>query len=368
MQFVDLKTQYQRIQTQVESNIKAVFEHGGFIMGPEVAQLEAKLSEFVGAQYCIGVASGTDALIVALMALDIQPGDEIITTPFSFISTAETISLLGAKPVFVDIDPQTYNIDTQLIESAITSRTRGIIPVSLYGQCADFDAINDIANEYNLPVIEDAAQSLGATYKNRHSCNLSTIGCTSFFPTKPLGGYGDGGACFTNDAELAETMQAIRKHGQTKKYHHPRLGLNARLDTLQAAALLPKLEIFEDEIERRQRVAAYYEKVLPSTVTPPYIASHNKSVYGQYTIQVDNRDELQAALKEASIPTAVHYPTPLHKQPIYLSFDQSLPVSETIAQRVISLPFHAYLEQKNIDQIATIIKKILPDYNSHLYK
>jgi UDP-2-acetamido-2-deoxy-ribo-hexuluronate aminotransferase len=350
--FIDLKTQQQHILLQLEKNIHQVLHHGKYIMGPEIVELEQKLAEYVGVKHCITVSSGTDALLIAMMALGIGPDDEVITTPFSFIATAETIALLGAKPIFVDIDSRTYNIDSKQIEAAITPKTKAILPVSLYGQCADFDAIN----QYNIPVIEDAAQSFGASYKGQKSCSLSTIGCTSFFPSKPLGCYGDGGACFTNDDELAKLMREIRIHGQEKRYHHARIGINGRMDTLQAAILLAKLEIFPQEVEARNRIGQAYTNALKDRVITPYIESHNTSVYAQYTIQVDNRDQLQQKLKQQGIPTAVHYPIPLHKQPAFADLKASdCSVAENLATRVISLPMHPYLTEMEQLQIIRLI-------------
>lgn len=348
MNFIDLKAQYKRIEPDVRRRIDAVLEHGQYIMGPEVAELEEQLAAYTGSRHAITVSSGTDALLIAMMALGVGAGDEVITTPFTFIATGEMISLIGAKPVFVDIDPRTYNIDPTGIEAAITDKTKAIIPVSLYGQCAAMDEINAIAARHDLPVIEDAAQSFGATYKGRQSCNLSTIGCTSFFPSKPLGGYGDGGACFTDDDDLATAMKEIRVHGQDRRYHHPRVGLNGRLDTLQAAILLAKLAIFPDEVEKRADIGARYTELLGNGVVTPYIEPHNTSVYAQYTIQVDNREEVQQKLGEAGIPTAVHYPVPLNQQPAMGQGDLSLPVSEAAAQRVMSLPM--YPDLASVDQ------------------
>ena len=286
MQFIDLKAQYNLIKENVDKRIQKVLDHQKFIMGPEIQELEETLAEYVGVKHCIGVANGTDALQISMMALGIGPGDEVITTPFSFIATAETIVLLGAKPVFVDIDPKTYNINPVLIEQAITPKTKAIMPVSLYGQCADFDRINQIAAKHNIPVIEDGAQSFGATYKGKKSCSLSTIGCTSFFPSKPLGAYGDAGACFTDNDELAKTIREIRVHGQDRRYHHPRIGVNGRLDTLQAAILLAKFEIFPKEVEARSQIGQKYSELLKNTdVITPYIEPHNTSVYAQYTVQ-----------------------------------------------------------------------------------
>jgi UDP-2-acetamido-2-deoxy-ribo-hexuluronate aminotransferase len=315
-------------------------------MGPEVTELEEKLAAFIGAKHCIAVSSGTDALLIALMALGVKAGDEVITTPFSFFATAEVIMLLGAKPVFVDIDPRTYNLAPALLEAAITPKTKAIMPVSLYGQCADFDAINAVAAKHGLPVVEDAAQSFGATYKGRRSCALSTIGCTSFFPSKPLGCYGDGGACFTDDDELARLMAMIRLAGQDRRYHHVMVGLNGRIDTLQAAVLLAKMEVFEEEIALRQTVAAKYGELLGRCVQVPYIEPYNTCVFAQYSIQVADRDEVADKLQKKGIPTAVHYPVPLNLQPACASFDKgpgSFPVAEAVSQKVLSLPMHPYL-------------------------
>lgn len=363
MQFIDLKTQYGQLKNEIKKAIDDVLEHGQYIMGPEVQQLETKLAEYVSVKHCIGLASGTDALLIALMALNVKPGDEIITTPFTFISTGETIALLGAKPVFVDIDPKTYNLDPLLIEQAITDKTKAIMPVSLYGQCANYTAINEIANRYNLPVIEDGAQSFGAEHFGRKSCGLTTIGCTSFFPSKPLGCYGDGGACFTNDDGLAEKMRWIRVHGQDKRYHHPIIGVNGRLDTIQAAILLVKFNNFANEVQQRDAIGAYYTKILRDMVITPYIESGNTHVYGQYTIQVKNREKVQKALQEVGIPTAVHYPIPLNLQPAFAHLKQgngSFPHAEKAANHVMSLPMHPYLtnqEQHRIfDALQTVLK------------
>ncbi len=364
MQFIDLKTQQDRIRASIEANIRRVLDHGRYIMGPEVAELEQRLAAFVGAKHCIGVSSGTDALLIAMMALEVGPGDEVITTPFTFIATGEMIALLGAQPVFVDIDPRTYNIDPERIEAAITARTKAIMSVSLYGQCADFDAINAIADKHGLPVIEDGAQSLGATYKGRQSCALSTIGCTSFFPSKPLGGYGDGGACFTDDDALAKIMREIRVHGQDRRYHHPRIGINGRLDTLQAAVLLAKFEIFPEEVALRAEVGARYSSMIESECTaikPPFVADQNTSVYAQYTIQVEDRARVQAVLKEADIPTAVHYPVPLNLQPALETEAFDLVVAEELAGKVISLPMHPYLDSDNQKQVVSVLKILLTD-------
>lgn len=355
MDFIDLKTQQQRIKQQIDSHIAGVLDHGAYIMGPEVFELEKRLAEYTGARHAIGVASGTDALLIAMMALGIGHGDEVITTPFSFIATAETIVLLGAKPVFIDIDPKTYNLDPELLEAAITSKTKAIMPVSLYGQCADYDAINAIAGKYNLPVIEDGCQSFGSTYKGRKSCNLTMIGCTSFFPSKPLGCYGDGGACFTNDDELAKAMREIRVHGQDRRYHHPRIGVNGRIDTIQAAILLAKMDIFEDEVKARERIGSRYSEIFGDAVVTPFIESHNSSVYAQYTILVEDREHVQTSLKEAGIPTAVHYPIPLNRQPA-LACSERFEKSEYAVERVMSLPMHPYLTEEDQNIIVEAVK------------
>ncbi len=356
--FIDLKSQYQALKPQIQERINRVLEHGQYIMGPEVGELEERLADYAGVKHCIAVSSGTDSLLVAMMALGVGPGDEVITTPFTFIATGEMIALLGATPVFVDIDARTYNIDPLKIEAAITPKTRAIIPVSLYGQCADMDAINEIAGRHALPVIEDGAQSFGATYKGRKSGALSTIGSTSFFPSKPLGGYGDGGALFTDNDDLAKAMREIRVHGQDRRYHHPRIGINGRMDTIQAAVLLAKLELFDWEVEQRQIVGNRYSELLSRGVPyikTPFIESYNTSVFAQYTIEVDSRDTIVDKLKEAGIPTAIHYPVPLHMQPAfkYLSHDRlSLTNAEVAANRVMSLPMHPYM--KKDDQISII--------------
>ena len=345
MEFIDLKAQQERIKAKIDVGIQKVLTHGQYILGPEVTELEEKLAAYTGAKYCISCANGTDALQIAQMALGIGVGDEVITPGFTYIATAETVALLGAKPVYVDVDPKTYNLDVNKLEAAITPRTKAIIPVSLYGQCADFDAINQVAQKYNLPVIEDAAQSFGATYKGRKSCNLSTISCTSFFPSKPLGCYGDGGAIFTNDEELATVIRQIARHGQDRRYHHIRVGVNSRLDTLQAAILLPKLEILEDEILARNVVAENYNDLFNAAgiMTTPFVEEHNRCAWAQYTIQVENRTEVQEKLKAQGIPTAVHYPIPLNKQPAVADAQVSLPVGDRIAECVMSLPMHPYL-------------------------
>lgn len=359
MEFIDLKAQYAKLKTQIDAGIQKVLEHGQYILGPEVTELENKLAEYTGAKHCITCANGTDALQIAQMALGIGVDDEVITPGFTYIATAETVALLGAKPVYVDVDPKTYNIDVEKLEQAITPKTKAIISVSLYGQCADFDTINAIAQKYNIPVIEDAAQSFGATYKGRKSCNLSTIACTSFFPSKPLGCYGDGGAIFTNDDELAVIIRQIARHGQDRRYHHIRVGVNSRLDTLQAAILLPKLAILDEEVQSRQKVAETYNHLFNEIgiTTTPFIEEHNQSAWAQYTIQIENRADIQAKLKEQGIPTAIHYPIPLNKQPAVANNNISLPVGDAIAQRVMSLPIHAYLSEREQQEVVSLLKR-----------
>ena len=365
MDFIDLKTQYQRLKADIDAGIQRVLDHGQYILGPEVAELEEKLAAYVGAKYCISVANGTDALQIAQMALGIGPGDEVITPGFTYIATAETVALLGAKPVYVDVHPLTCNLDPAKLEAAITPKTKAIIPVSLYGQCADYDAINAAAEKHGIPVIEDAAQSFGASYKGRKSCNLTTIACASFFPSKPLGCSGDGGSIFTNDEELAKVMRQISRHGQDRRYHHIRVGVNSRLDTLQAAILLPKLAVLDQEIVQRQQVAQRYAELLPRPlgdgkgagrcITLPHIEAHNTSAWAQYTIQVDGRDAVQEQLKIAGIPTAVHYPIPLNKQPAVADTHAHLPVDDAVAQKVLSLPMHPYLDEGSIQRIAQAV-------------
>jgi UDP-2-acetamido-2-deoxy-ribo-hexuluronate aminotransferase len=348
--FIDLKIQYQALKPQIQARIDAVLEHGQYILGPEVKELEDKLAAFTGATHCITCASGTEALLMSLMALGIGPGDEIVTTPFTFVATAEVIVLLGAKPVFVDVEPDTGNINADLIETAITPRTKAIMPVSLYGQAADMDAINAIAAKHgNLPVIEDAAQSFGATYKGRQSCNLSTIGCTSFFPSKPLGCYGDGGAIFTNDDTLAQAMREIRVHGQSQRYVHTRLGVGGRMDTLQCAIVLAKLERFEWEAQQRMVIGQRYNQLLDQAgIARIQQRPERSSVYAQYTVIVPNREVLKKRLAEAGIPTAVHYPLPLNEQPAYkhLCCPECTPVAHQLAKQVMSLPMGADLDVK----------------------
>lgn len=358
MEFINLKAQYAALKDGIDARIQKVLDHGRFIMGPEVAELERELAKYVGVRNAVAVSSGTDALLIAMMALGVKAGDEVITTPFTFIATAEMIALLGATPVFVDIDPETCNINPSLIERAITKRSKAIIPVSLYGQCADMDAINAVAARHDVPVIEDGAQSFGATYKGRKSCGLSTVGVTSFFPAKPLGCYGDGGACFTDDDGLAVRLRQIMNHGQDKRYNHPALGLNGRLDTLQAAILLEKLAAFPREVEARARIGSAYTADLSGVVRTPVTLEGNTHVYAQYTIEVDGRSAVIEKLARAGVPTAAHYPKPLHLQPVfsYLNLPEgSFPVAERAAEVVLSLPMGPYLtEEERVKVVAEV--------------
>ncbi len=358
MQFIDLKSQYAALKGDIDARIQRVLDHGQYIMGPEVAELEAALCSFTGSQHCITVASGTEALLIALMALDLSPGDEVITTPFTFAATAEMIVLAGARPVFVDIEPDTCNIDTSLIEARITPRTKAIMPVSLYGQVADMAEINAIAVKHGLAVIEDAAQSFGATYQGRRSCALSTFGATSFFPSKPLGCYGDGGALFTDDDRLAQAAREIRVHGQSKRYTHTRLGVGGRMDTLQCAVVLGKLGRFEWELERRQALGARYQALLrESGIAMQVVRPDRDCVWAQCSVFVDDRAAVQAALQARGIPSAVHYPKPLHHQPAYAAYGSrdACPHSVAAAARVMSLPMSADLAEADQDRVVAAL-------------
>ncbi|MBM4203212.1 MAG: DegT/DnrJ/EryC1/StrS family aminotransferase [Gammaproteobacteria bacterium] len=358
IEFVDLKAQYAQLKSRIDVRMTTVLSHGQYIMGPEVRELEEALEVHTGAKHCVTVASGTEALLISLMAIGIKPGDEVITTPFTFVATAEVIALLGAVPVFVDVEADTCNIDPNGIEAAITPRTRAIIPVSLYGQTPNMDEINAIAAKHgNIVVIEDAAQSFGATYKARKSCNLSTIGCTSFFPSKPLGCYGDGGAIFTSDDGFAKAMREIRVHGQEKRYYHTRIGVGGRMDTLQCAVVLAKLENFAWEIDQRIAAGERYAKLFAghNGIRQLAVRSDRTCVWGQYTIQVDRRDAVLKSLADAGIPTAVHYPVPLNRQPAYERLSRAagkLNNSDSVSERVFSLPMHPYLEQPVQERIA----------------
>lgn len=356
--FIDLKSQYNLLKDKIDQRIHTVLDHGMYIMGPEVEELENNLAFYTGSKYCVSNSSGTDSLLIALMALGIKRGDEVIVPDFSFFATAEVVELLGAESVFVDVEPTTGNMDVKDLLSKITSKTKAIMPVSLYGQCADFDEINKIAENHNIPVIEDAAQSFGASYKNKKSCNLTTIGATSFFPSKPLGGYGDGGACFTNDEELAQKMKRIRTHGQSKRYVHTDLGLNGRLDTLQAAILIEKLKVLDKETELRQQVASRYFKGLTSKIIKPIIKPHNKSVFAQFTIQVTDRENLIKFLEKEGVPTSVHYPIVLSSQPLFNGKNKSVNlVANKLSNQVLSIPFSPYLKESDQEIVISAINR-----------
>lgn len=362
MQFIDLKKQYQLHKEAINQEIEKVLDSGHFILGPQVKEIEEVLAEYVGIKHCLSVSSGTDSLQIALMAMGIGPGDEVITVPFTFISSAEVITLVGATPVFVDIEPDTYNIDIEKLEAAITPRTKAIMPVSLFGQMPDLTKINAIAEHHGIPVIEDAAQSFGATQNGKKSCSMTTVSSTSFFPAKPLGCYGDGGALFTNDYELAEKMLAIRTHGSIVKNHHPVVGMNGRFDTLQAAILLAKFPHFPDEVEARGRIGARYTELLKDCCVTPAIQPGNTHVYAQYTIRVPDRENVQERLSEKGIPTAVYYPVCLHEQPVYknLGYEKgSFPVAEKASDEVLSLPMHPWLSDEDQDKIVNAVKETL---------
>ena len=358
--FIDLKAQYREYQSEIDKEVLEVFSSAQFIGGEKLNSLEHNLALYTGAKHAIGCSSGTDALLLSLMALDIGPGDEVITTPFTFIATAEVIAFLGAKSVFVDIDENSYNIDASKIKNVITDRTKAIIPVSLYGQCADMDAINEIAKEFDIPVIEDACQSFGATYNDKKSCNLSTIGCTSFFPSKPLGAYGDGGAIFTNDDEIATKIRMLLNHGQNERYKHKYIGINGRLDAVQAAVLGVKLTHFDKEVKLRDEIGSRYSDLLEDAdVITPKISDSNTSVYAQYSIRVQDREELVKKLTASDVPTAVHYPVPLHLQEAFANLgytEGDFPISEKISKQIMSLPMSPYLTEAEQDFIVQAIK------------
>ncbi len=364
MQFTDLKTQYAALQPQINARIQRVLDHGQYILGPEVAEMEAALAARAGVAHCVAVASGTEALLIALMGLGIGRGDEVLTTPFTFAATVETIALLSARPVFVDIEPDTCNLDATLLAAALTPRTRAILPVSLYGQVADMAEINALAAQHGLPVVEDAAQSFGARYRGRPSGGLSTIGCTSFFPSKPLGCYGDGGALFTDDAALAQAAREIRVHGQSGRYRHTRIGVGGRMDTLQCAVVLAKLERFDWEIARRQQLGQRYGELLAASGAPLRLLAvrpDRDCVWAQYTVRLADRaqrDAVQRHLAAQQIPTAVHYPTPLHRQPAY-AVEQSLPQAEAAADQVLSLPMSADLTEADQQRVVAALAAAL---------
>jgi len=367
LDFIDLRAQQRKIRSSLEQRIHKVLDHGAYIMGPEIAELEGALAKYVGRKHCIACASGTDALLMPLLAYEIGPGDVIFTSPFTFIATAEVVALLGATPVFVDIDPKTYNIDPARLDEAVTKfmkgpsgkKARGIIPVDLFGQTADYDPIEKIAAKHGLFVLQDAAQSFGATYKGKKACASGNVGATSFFPAKPLGCYGDGGAVFSDDDAMMEKLRSIRVHGQgSDKYNNIRIGINGRLDTIQAAVLLAKMELFDEEIGLRNRVAARYSSKLAGKVTTPYVEPHNVSVWAQYSLLTDRRDDMLGKLKAKGIPTAVYYPKPLHLQDAFRNLGYSMgdfPVSEKIAASVFSIPMHPYLGEADQDFIINAI-------------
>ena len=362
MEFIDLQEQYQRYKAEIDSAIADVLNTSRFIGGPVIAAFEKELAEHAGAAHAIGCSSGTDALVLGLLAYDIQPGDEIIVPDFTFIATAEVVSLVGAVPVFADVMEGSLNIDPESVAKRVTSRTRGIIPVSLYGQCADFDEINSIAKEHGLWVMEDAAQSYGATYKGKQSCALTETATTSFFPAKPLGCYGDGGAVFTSNDELATSIRMLLNHGQEKRYHHAIVGMNARLDALQAAILRVKLRHFDEEMERKQEVAGWYTERLKNVVSVPAIHEHNRSVWAQYTVRTEHRDDVIAHLSSKNVPTAIHYPMPLHRQKAFASLasaGETFPASDRAAAEVFSLPMHPFLREEDVDRVCGAIREAL---------
>jgi UDP-2-acetamido-2-deoxy-ribo-hexuluronate aminotransferase len=358
MEFIDLKAQYRRYKQEIDGRMRAVLDHCQFIMGPEITELEDALSRYVGVKHCITVASGTDSLEIALRALGIGPGDEVITVPFTWISSAEAIALVGAKPVFVDIDVATFNMDIERIDEAVTARTKALLPVSLFGQMPDYDRINAIAARYGLPVIEDGAQSFGAVQRGARSCGVTTVGSTSFFPAKPLGCFGDGGALFTNDDALAERMRSIRTHGGVRRHHHPFLGMNGRFDTLQAAVVLAKLPHFDWELQERARIGARYSSLLGSRFVVPRTAAYNTHVYAQYTIRLREREAVVETLKAADVPSAVYYPRCLHEQPVFSSLGYKwgdFPASEKASREVLSLPMHPFLTECEQDRVVSAL-------------
>jgi UDP-2-acetamido-2-deoxy-ribo-hexuluronate aminotransferase len=361
--YLDLTIQYQALEPQLNERIQKVLKAGQYVLGPEVEECEQRLAEFTGAPYCVTAASGTDAWLMALLAHDVGPGDEIIMPSFSFFATAEVVALIGAIPVFVDIDPRTFNMDVSQIEAKITSKTKGIAPVSLYGQVADMDEIQKIADRHNLPVMEDAAQSFGARYNGKTSCNLSTFGCTSFFPAKPLGCFGDGGAVFCQSEEHYEILKQIRVHGQSGRYHHTRMGFNCRMDTIQCAVILAKLDRYPWEIEQRQRIASTYNQEfqgLENLITP-LIKEDRDSVFAQYTLRVKNRDHFQKSLSELGVPTSIHYPKGMHEQPALAAFRPATPltVCESVCDEVISLPLYADMPEAHVAYVVESVKKVM---------
>jgi len=360
MKFIDLQGQFAAYEVEIRAGLEDVLRSAQFILGPKGIELERQLASFVGAGHAFGCSSGTDALLLALMAYGVGPGDEVVTTPFTFIATAEVVSLAGATPVFVDIEPDTYNIDPRKIEEALTKKTRGIIAVSLYGQCPDLESLGRIASEYGVFLIEDGCQSFGASRNGKRSCGFPHVGTTSFFPSKPLGCYGDGGMVFTSDDGIANRIAGLRNHGQWERYRHRAIGINGRLDELQAAVLLAKLPHFPGELERRAAAGAYYSERLKDVVTVPAIAEGNTHVYAQYSIRTPRRDELAAHLSENSVPTAVHYPIPLHRQEAFAALgygEDDFPVSSAISREILSLPMSAFLTRKDQDEVVRQVRR-----------
>lgn len=357
--FIDLKPQYQSLKKQIDEKIMKVLEHGQFILGPEVKECEKALAEYVGVKHALSVSSGTDALMMALMALDLKPGDEVITTPFTFVATAEVPVLMGVNPVFVDIELDTYNLDISQIEKKITKKTKAIMPVSLYGQMPDMNALMQIAEKHKLWIVEDAAQSFGAEFEGKKSCGFRHIGCTSFFPAKPLGCFGDGGAVFTDNDDFNKAMEEIRTHGQSARYHHTRIGINGRLDTIQCAVLTEKLKRFPWEIEQRNKFAnRYFDKLklLEPKLKLPKVMSKRLSAWAQYTVFVEDREAFAKHLQSKGVPTSIHYPTPVHQQPAYKQWANGpLPNAEKAAKHVISLPMYPDMTDAIQDQVVEAI-------------
>jgi len=375
MEFVDLGKQYQKYKAEIDSAIQEVVKGSQFILGKTVEELETTLATYVGTNYAIGVGSGTDGLLLALMAMHLKPGEEVITTPFTFIATAEVIALLKARPVFVDIDPKSFNLDLSKLYDTLATRqkagakVRAILPVSLYGQCADMDEINEIAAETGLVVIEDACQSFGARYKGKRSCSLSDIGITSFFPSKPLGAYGDGGMVFTDSPETAEKVRCLRVHGQKARYRHEEIGINGRLDAIQAAVVLAKFAHFEEELRARQETARRYTELISrmiSEVQPPMTMPERTNVYAQYTVRIPRglRDQVARFLKRESVPTAIHYPVPIHMQPAFKDLGLgagSFPEAERAAGEVLSLPMHAFITSEEQEIVVNALSRAIKE-------
>ncbi len=366
MKFVDINAQYEAYQSDIDNAIDQVLTHGHFIMGAEVEELENALSNYTGVSHCISTASGTSSLEIALRVLNIGPGDEVITVPFTWISPAEAIELVGARPVFVDIEPYTFNMDMNQLEEAITTATKAIIPVSLFGQIPDLETANQLAAKYGLAVIEDGAQSFGACRNGRRSCGITDIGSTSFFPAKPLGCYGDGGALFTDNDALSEKMRVLRAHGGERRHHHTIIGMNGRLDTIQAAILLAKFPNFPEEIQRREEIGNRYNQALRDVCIIPKTKDGNTHVYGQYTVRTPNREALRETLQDHGIPYAIYYPKCLHEQPVFRRLDYRLgdfPESEKASKEVISLPMHPFLKQDDQDRVIEVVKSTLKAYS-----